>query len=127
MNFFNARLAQVNGAVQAIGAGLHIDLPAEIVARAGRYAGRDVILGIRPEDIHDGSRDPANGSTAACANVDVVEHMGSENFVHLTSGEASFVARLDRAVDPRPGDMLPIAVDAHRIQLFDPATEQAIL
>ena len=127
MNFFNARLAQVNGAVQAIGAGLHIDLPAEIVARAERYAGRDVILGIRPEDIHDGSRDPVNGSTAACANVDVVEHMGSENFVHLTSGEASFVARLDRAVDPRPGDMLPIAVDAHRIQLFDPATEQAIL
>jgi hypothetical protein len=36
------------------------------------------------------------------------------------------VARLDRSVDPRPGDTLPIVVDAHRIQLFDPATEEAI-
>jgi ABC-type sugar transport system ATPase subunit len=52
--------------------------------------------------------------------------MGSENFVHLTSGEASFVARVDRSVDPKPGEILPIVVDAHKIQLFDPATEKAI-
>jgi multiple sugar transport system ATP-binding protein len=127
MNFFNARLAQVDGAVRVIGSGLQIDLPSEIVARTGDYAGRPVILGIRPEDIHDGSRVAPNGAPPAQASVDVVEHMGSENFVHLTSGESSFVARVDRAVDPRPGDTLPIVVDAHRIQLFDPATEKAIL
>jgi multiple sugar transport system ATP-binding protein len=127
MNFFDARLAQVDGALQVIGGGLQIDLPSEIVLRSGGYAGRPVILGIRPEDIHDGSRIAPNGSPPAQANVDVVEHMGSENFVHLTSGESSFVARVDRTVDPRPGEMLPIVVDAHRIQLFDPATEKAIL
>jgi multiple sugar transport system ATP-binding protein len=127
MNFFNARLTSVEGGVQVIGDGLRIDLPSEIVARTGAYSGRDVILGIRPEDIHDASRATPDGSPPAQANVDVVEHMGSENFVHLTSGEASFVARLDRAVNPSPGDTLPITVDSHRIQLFDPATEQAIL
>ncbi len=127
MNFFNARLAQVDGAARVIGGGLQIDLPAEIVTRTGGYAGREVILGIRPEDIHDGSGVAPNGTPPVRANVDVVEHMGSENFVHLTSGESSFVARVDRAVDPRPGDTLPIVVDAHRIQLFDPITENAIL
>jgi len=127
MNFFDARLAQVDGAVRVIGGGLQIDLPSEIVARAEGYAGRPVILGIRPEDIHDGSNAAPNGGPPAAANVDVVEHMGSENFVHLTSGDASFVARVDRTVDPRPGDTLPIMIDAHRIQLFDPATEKAIL
>jgi multiple sugar transport system ATP-binding protein len=127
MNFFDARLAQVDGAVQVIGGGLQIDLPSEIVARAEGYAGRPVILGIRPEDIHDGSSAASNGGPPAAANVDVVEHMGSENFVHLTSGDASFVARVDRTVNPRPGDTLPIMIDAHRIQLFDPATEMAIL
>jgi multiple sugar transport system ATP-binding protein len=127
MNFFEARLAPVDGGVQVIGGGLQIDLPSEIVVRSGGYTGRPVILGIRPEDIHDASRVVPNGRPPAQANVDVVEHMGSENFVHLTSGDASFVARLDRTVDPSPGDTLPIAVDAHRIRLFDPSTEQAIL
>jgi multiple sugar transport system ATP-binding protein len=127
MNFFNARITPVDGGAQVIGDGLRIDLPSEIVARTGRYNGREVILGIRPEDIHDGSHAAPNGGPPAFANVDVVEHMGSENFVHLTSGECSFVARVDRAVDPRPGDMLPIMVDAQRIRLFDPVTEEAIL
>ncbi len=127
MNFFNARLEQVNGELRVTGGGLEINLPTEIVARTIGYTGRQVILGVRPEDIHDGRRVAPNGSPPAGANVDVVEHMGSENFVHLTSGESSFVARMDRSVDPMPGEFLPIAVDAHKIQLFDPATEMAIV
>jgi multiple sugar transport system ATP-binding protein len=127
MNFFDARLARVDGGVLVVGGGLQIDLPSEIVARTEGYSGRPVILGIRPEDIHDGSRAAPGGSPPSCANVDVVEHMGSENFVHLTSGDTTFVARLDRSVDPRPGETLPIVVDADRIRLFDPTTEEAIL
>ena len=52
--------------------------------------------------------------------------MGNENFVHLTSGESSFMARVGSMVDPKPGDMLPITVAAHKIHLFDPVTEQAL-
>ena len=126
MNFFDARLEQVNGALRVVGGGLEINLPSEIVVRINGYTGRQVILGVRPEDIHDGSDVAPHGSPTARATVDVVEHMGSENFVHLTSGEASFVARLGSSVDPRPGEILPIEVDAHRIQLFDPATEKAL-
>jgi len=126
MNFFNARLEQVSGGLRVKGGGLEINLPAEIVARIDGYTGRQVILGVRPEDIHDATHAAPNESPATRANVDVVEHMGSENFVHLTSGEASFVARLGSSVDPKPGEVLPIEVDAHKIQLFDPATEMAI-
>jgi multiple sugar transport system ATP-binding protein len=102
---------------------MNIAVPPEIVARINGYAGGQVILGVRPEDILDGRT--VNGSIAA--NVDVVEHMGSENFVHLTNGESSFVARMDRSVDPRPGQALPFVVDAEKIQLFDPITERAIV
>jgi multiple sugar transport system ATP-binding protein len=126
MNFFNARLEQVNGELRVKGDGLEINLPSEIVVRANGYTGKQVILGVRPEDIHDGRRVVPNGSSSAKATVDVVEHMGSENFVHLTSGESSFVARMDRSVDPKPGEILSIVVDTHKIRLFDPATEKAI-
>ena len=53
--------------------------------------------------------------------------MGSENVLHLTSGDASFLARMGSAVDPRPGEILPVVVDVHRIYLFDPATQRAIV
>jgi multiple sugar transport system ATP-binding protein len=126
MNFFTARLEQMDGGLWVRGGGLDIHLPSEIGVRTNGYSGQQVILGVRPEDIHDGSRASPDSGPPAMANVDVVEHMGSENIVHLTSGDASFVARMDRSIDPRPGDALPIMIDAHKIQLFDPATEKAI-
>ena len=49
---------------------------------------------------HYGRRIAANGSPPASANVDVVEHMGSENIVHLTSGDSSFVARMESSANP---------------------------
>ena len=126
MNFFAARLDQVDGELRVSGSGMQISLPSEIVIRANGYNGREVILGVRPEDIRDGRRAP-DGSPPATANVELVEHMGSENIVHLISGDTRFVARMERSVDPRPGDILPISVDAQRIQLFDRTTEAAIL
>jgi multiple sugar transport system ATP-binding protein len=126
MNFFNAELEQVNGALRVKGAGLEIVLPSAIVARIDGYKGKQLILGVRPEDILDGRGAAPDAGSTLSANVDVVEHMGSENFVHLTSGESSFVARMDRSIDPRPGAILPVMVDADKIQLFDPATEKAI-
>jgi multiple sugar transport system ATP-binding protein len=126
MNFFPATLEPVDDGLWVKGGGLAINLSSELMLRSKGYAGRRVILGIRPEDIHDGRETAPNGSPPSQASVDVVEHMGSENFVHLTSGEARFVARMASAVDPRPGETLPIVVDARKIQLFDPATELAI-
>ncbi len=126
MNFFNARLERTNGDVRLMGGGLELNLPPEIVARANGHGSEEVIVGVRPEDIHDGRRVAPGGSPPASAKVEVVEHMGSENFVHLTSGESSFMARMDTLVDPRPGEILPIVVDAGKIHLFDPATERAI-
>jgi multiple sugar transport system ATP-binding protein len=127
MNFFSARLEQQDGEVRVTANGLDLPLPAEIVARAGGQTVTDVILGVRPEDIHDGRRVAPEGKPSAAAKVDVVEDMGNENFVYLTSGESSFMARMDSSVRVRPGDNLPIVIDTHKIHLFDPATEKAIL
>src|SRR5208282_4653638 len=52
MNFFKARLERSRDSVRVKGDGMEFDLPPEIVARIGNYAGADVILGVRPEDIH---------------------------------------------------------------------------
>jgi multiple sugar transport system ATP-binding protein len=127
MNFFAADLERRDGDVHVKAAGLDLPLPAAIVARLGSYPGSKVIVGVRPEDIHDSRRQPTGDAPSTLARIDVVEHMGNENFIYLTLGQSSFMARMDSSVAVRAGDNLPISIDTRKVHLFDPATETAIL
>lgn len=127
MNFFPAELQGTNGEMNVRAAGMEIQLPQEIRAKATAQNSREVVLGVRPEHIYDGRRTPANGSKPADVKVDVVEHMGNETYVYLTVGETAFTARMDGSFDAQPGDTLPVIIDSHRIHLFDLETEAAIV
>ena len=61
------------------------------------FIGKEVILGIRPEDIHD-PETMSRGVEAVEieARVEVVEPMGNEVFLYLTTGKSSFGARVSR-------------------------------
>jgi ABC-type sugar transport system ATPase subunit len=59
--------------------------------------------------------------------VELVEHMGNENFVYLRSGEASLLARMDRAMYPTRGAALPVVIDTRKVHLFDPRSGRALL
>ena len=125
MNFFQTRLELTETAVRVRIAGLLLDLPGRIAQRARDYGKREVIVGIRPEDIHQG-RDQPPGSQVAHATVDVVERLGSDTYLSLKVEGAMFTARLAGSVQLQPGDTLPVAVDAHKAHLFDPVTELAL-
>jgi multiple sugar transport system ATP-binding protein len=126
MNFFKARLERSDSRVRLRSDSLEFDLPPEVVARAAKLTSPDVILGVRPEDVRDGRHLAGGGVPAAMARIDVVEHMGNENFVHLTSGGSNFMTRLDSAVDVEAGATLPVTVATHKIHLFDPVSELAL-
>jgi len=124
----------LEGELQASGEELHVragvidlKLPAELRQKIDGQASRDVVLGIRPEDIADGRLVSPNGHQMANLRVDVVEQMGSETYVYLTSGELTLTARMSGSFRATPGDGLPVAIDAGSIHLFDPATERAIV
>jgi multiple sugar transport system ATP-binding protein len=127
MNFCPATLVSSDGALMVRTAAMQLTLPAELSAKAGASASRDVVLGIRPENIHAARRAPAAAASPVELRVDLVEHLGSETYVYLTSGETSFIARMDGALDVKPGDSLPVVFDASRIHLFDAGTEAAIV
>ena len=67
---------------------------AETAGRLGRYAGQQVTLGIRPEDLHLASAaDPAElGFDAA---VEVVEKLGSEILLDVAVGRNTMVASVE--------------------------------
>ena len=118
---------------------------------AGANVGRDVIVGIRPENFEDAALVPAenrhNGMTFP-ATIDVVESLGSEKFVYFSkelgavetaelaelardSGRAdsgtaaeTVVARLDPATQITEGQNTELWVDVRAVHVFDPATGQ---
>jgi multiple sugar transport system ATP-binding protein len=91
------------------------------------YLGKSIILGVRPEDIHDEPLfiDASAGSKIE-AHIDVAELTGAELMVYSTLSDQEFVARLDSRGDIKPGDTLELALDMNKAHFFDVETELRI-
>ena len=91
------------------------------------HAGKDIIFGIRPENIHDVDFVPPNiDAEKVDVKVDVTELMGNEIFLYLVSGKNTFVARVDPRSKLRVGEQAQVAFDMDAIHIFDAATEETI-
>jgi multiple sugar transport system ATP-binding protein len=128
MNFFDAKLVGSGEGIQVQTSALAVDVPTDQVAALNGHLGKDVIFGIRPEDIHDKRFTPV-GVTAVplTARVDVIEPMGSERYLYLVIGDKSFVARVDPRSAASVGQELEIIFNMDNMHLFDARTEEALL
>jgi multiple sugar transport system ATP-binding protein len=92
------------------------------------YIGKEVIVGIRPECIHD---EPVHLATLTESvvetYVDVTELMGAEIYLYLTVGETKLTARVSSRSTSRAGDTIKVAFDMSRIHIFDKDTERFIV
>ncbi len=121
MNFFDATVRQGDGNSLIIEtAGFNIPVPASKAEPFKSHLGKRVILGIRPEDIHDVDFQP-QGITPAIieANVDVVEQMGNEIILYLENHDKTFIARTDPRTRAHVGGKLGIAFNVDNLHLFD--------
>jgi multiple sugar transport system ATP-binding protein len=125
MNFASVQVTNGAGGLRAGNTGLAIDVPAEIGARLAAYAGQDVILGVRPEDL-----EIANGSDppGLCfeAMVEVVERLGAESLLDLQVGGQTMVAAVEPNIRAKRGDKLRFALRPDRLHFFDTGSEEAI-
>ncbi|MFN2475878.1 MAG: ABC transporter ATP-binding protein [Chthoniobacterales bacterium] len=94
------------------------------------FAGKPVVLGIRPEAIRITERPKGKEPTPDCfaALVDVVEAMGAETNLHLDTGAHSVVCRSDASlVSADAGRRMYFRMDLTRAHLFDPVTASRIV
>ena len=106
-----------------------IPLPAAKVEGKGldEYVGKEVIMGIRPEDVHDEPRYLAEFADCKInANVEVTEMMGAETFLYVNCEGYNFTARVEPTTKARPGDTIEVALENVKIHLFDKETERTI-
>lgn len=91
------------------------------------YDGKELILGIRPEAIHDelvfleGSPE-----TKIQAKIDVAELMGAETILYSTVSGQELVARIDSRTDITSGQTVELALDMNKAHFFDKDTEEVI-
>jgi ABC-type sugar transport systems, ATPase components len=129
MNFFEGNLQMDDkGYYFEINSDRHYFPDNKIDEKMKEYIGKDVVLGIRPEDIHsdENSFSDTNNSVID-ATIEVSELMGSEVYLYLKYGEDPLMARVPTSTLSDSKAELKVAFDMNKTHLFDKETEQAII
>ena len=129
MNFVTATLSKENGNVYAAFGDNKIMIPnGKVTPELEGYIGKEVIVGIRPEDIHDDEAFIASRPEAVCtAHVEVTEMMGAETYLYLELAGEQFTARVNQRSTAKIGDTIKVAFETNKIHIFDKDTEMAIV
>ena len=91
------------------------------------YVGKEVIMGIRPEDVHNEEDLIAQFPDGIVeANVEVTELMGAETYLYMNCEEQTINARVSPTNTAKPGDRIKITLEPGKIHLFDKETEVTI-
>ncbi|MBR0555431.1 ABC transporter ATP-binding protein [Ciceribacter sp. L1K23] len=124
MNFINGKLEERNGAVVFVTQGTAFSLDG-YQAQEPLQAGREVVLGVRPEHIRINEDIPAGGETHD-AVVDIEEPMGADNLLWLKHAGHVLAVRIGGTRRFSPGDALRLGFDMSVASLFDAVTEERI-
>ncbi|HLU21116.1 MAG TPA: sn-glycerol-3-phosphate ABC transporter ATP-binding protein UgpC [Bacillaceae bacterium] len=126
MNFFHGTLEED---------GFALDKKTKVAVPEGKmkmlrdqgYVGKEVVLGIRPEDIHD---EPAfidaSQGTKVNVTIEVAELLGAETMLYSSIAEQDFVSRIDARTVVEPGQKMDLAFDMNKAHFFDVNTENRI-
>jgi multiple sugar transport system ATP-binding protein len=98
-------------------------LPEVLLNKDGLEPERSVVLGIRPESI---VIDPTLNSASFKGNVVVYESLGESGIVEINCGSHNLVAITEAELQLKPGDVLRFCIDAEKIIVFDPETENRL-
>ena len=140
MNFVDAKLLKQNGKYvvefgsedtkETRGVKYTVEVPeskadAEVLEPV---VGKEIVLGIRPECIHDEEMFLSAAKTGIIkATVEVTEMMGAETYLYLTCEGIPLTARVSPRSTARPQDEIQVALDPNRIHIFDKETEKALV
>ncbi|GLO41404.1 MULTISPECIES: ABC transporter ATP-binding protein [Pseudomonas] len=125
MNFIPVRLTQQDGRLLALldSGQARCELPLGVAA--DELDGREIILGIRPEQIALGAAE-GNGLPGIRAEVQVTEPTGPDLLVFVTLNQTKVCCRLAPDVACRVGDSLNLQFDPARVLLFDAASGERL-
>ena len=114
MNLFPGRVSP-DGQAFVAADDTRIELPESV----NRLGGRELVLGVRPENLHLG------GSNLA-VQVETVEVLGAEHLIHAKFAGTGLIVRTGPHSSPAPGSVAQLGFSAETVHWFDPTTQQRI-
>lgn len=124
MNFLNVKLSMEGDDMYADEGDFRLKLSAAHKALLKSHVGKNVTFGIRPEDISAAVK-PVDGKTIN-AEVAVIEPLGAETHVYITSKKHQLIARIEPSVKLSVGQKVSFVPDLTKVTFFDGETEIAI-
>ncbi len=129
MSFMSGALEMRDGQMWMRADPLVLRLSEQHSAKVKGLAGRQVVFGVRPDDIYDRSLCPpipTSEDNSATVTVDVTEPMGSTVDANLRAGKHELTAHLDADTKAEDGEALEVSFDMTKTHLFDPETKSAL-
>jgi multiple sugar transport system ATP-binding protein len=128
MNFIHGKLREAGDTLVFKEAGegvIELKLPDRPEARP--FAGREIIAGVRPEEVKIVTAPAKPGALRFRSLLDVVELMGAETRAHIETGAHTLIARTDAALGgDEAGHRVQFEIDPAAVHLFDPETTRRI-
>ena len=128
MNFMRGNLKKVDGEYSFEAESFKLNIPADLYEYLEDYNDKEILFGIRPEDIWDVPSSSWMDQKAVIeARVDFRELMGAETYVYLRVGNLPLVARVGALCDTVPGSKFTVVINLRKIHFFDVDTQKAII
>ena len=140
MNFVDAVLRKIEGKYTiefgsedtktSRGVKYYVELPEAKVDEnvLSNYVDKEIIMGIRPENIHDEEMFISSAKTGIIdADVEITEMMGAEVYLYLNCQGIPLTASVDPRSTARPQDTIKVALDPNKVHIFDKETEKTIV
>jgi multiple sugar transport system ATP-binding protein len=123
MNIMKVGLKEAGGRLVVSDAGIELEVAPAHQDRLRSHVGRDVLLGIRPEDL---TYTEDTRSSTLVAAVDVVEPLGAETHIYLAVESNQLIAKVGPDVDVRVGAEITLTPNMERVHYFDLETEASL-
>ncbi|OGX19389.1 MAG: glycerol-3-phosphate ABC transporter ATP-binding protein [Omnitrophica WOR_2 bacterium RBG_13_44_8b] len=128
MNFMRGKIIKKDGRLYFDEGKIQVKLVEEMHPKITPYIHRDVVFGIRSEDIYDklfvSEAPPEN---IVRVNCEVYEPMGSEVYLYLNTGRHTFIARVGAHNKPKVNQDMDLVFDMSKVHFFDKDTEDTIV
>jgi multiple sugar transport system ATP-binding protein len=105
---------------------LTLPVPESRTARYRAYVDKEIVFGLRPEDIIENRTELPPGCAAFDVQLDVVEPMGMETMVYFVVEGVEVCGRVNPAAAKNAGESMKLVADLNHMHLIDPATDQII-
>ncbi|MBD5656406.1 MAG: sn-glycerol-3-phosphate ABC transporter ATP-binding protein UgpC [Candidatus Eremiobacteraeota bacterium] len=122
MNFFDADLEVREGVASLTGPSFNFSVNGNVAQKLLESTSRTVTLGVRPEDV---LLDGGNATGAMRMRIDVVETLGAEQHLFLSSERNSLLARVPSDFPAEIGDQLNASIDPRKLHVFNTESGQA--